>query len=88
MEYQLRGLTATDLVSYLESIDHVQARRYAQLSGEALEIASDGLRRHLRACDRMEVHPTSSAIREIIDDALTGRRIFICGTGSSETNAD
>jgi hypothetical protein len=88
MEYERRELTAADLESCLVSIDHVQARRYAQLSGQALEIANDGLRRHLRACDRMEIHPDSSAIREIIDYALSGRRILTCGAGSTETNAD
>jgi hypothetical protein len=88
MEYERRGWTAADIESYLESIDRVQARRYAQLSGQALEIANDGLRRHLRACDRMEIHPDSSAIREIIDYALSGRQIVIRGAGSPETNAD
>jgi hypothetical protein len=36
----------------------------------------------------MEIHPDSSAIREIIDYALSGRQIVICGAGSPETNAD
>jgi hypothetical protein len=30
----------------------------------------------LRACDRMDVNPDTSAVREIIDDALNGRRVF------------
>jgi hypothetical protein len=32
--------------------------------------------RHLRACDRMDVNPDTSAVREIIDDALNGRRVY------------
>ena len=31
---------------------------------------------HLRACDRMDVNPDVAAVREIIDDALNGRRVF------------
>lgn len=57
-------------------IDHIQARRYAKLSGAALEIATEGIIRHLRACARMDVNPDASAVREIIDDALNGRRVF------------
>jgi len=57
-------------------IDHIQARRYSKLGGEALEIASEGIIRHLRACARMDVNPDASAVREIIDDALNGRRVF------------
>ena len=57
-------------------IDHIQARRFSKLEGEPLEIASEGIIRHLRACARMEVNPDASAVREIIDDALNGRRVF------------
>ena len=57
-------------------IDHIQARRFSKLNGPALEIATEGIMRHLRACDRMDVNPDSSAVREIIDDALNGRRVF------------
>ena len=57
-------------------IDHIQARRYSKLGGVALEIATQGISRHLRACDRMDVNPDTSAVREIIDDALNGRRVF------------
>lgn len=57
-------------------IDHIQARRFAKLSGDSIEIATEGIIRHLRACSRMDVNPDASAIREIIDDALNGRRVF------------
>ena len=57
-------------------IDHIQARRFSKLTGPALDIAKEGIVRHLRACDRMDVNPDSSAVREIIDDALNGRRVF------------
>ena len=60
----------------LQRIDHIQARRYLKLTGVALEIATEGVLRHLRACDRMDVNPDTSAVREIIDDALNGRRVF------------
>ena len=60
----------------LIQIDFIQARRFAKLSGAALEIATEGIIRHLRACARMDVNPDASAIREVIDDALQGRRVF------------
>ena len=60
----------------LMRIDHIQARRYSKLNGLALEIATEGIVRHLKACDRMDVNPETSAVREIIDDALNGRRVF------------
>ena len=60
----------------LQRIDHIQARRYLKLTGVALAIATEGISRHLRACDRMDVNPDTSAVREIIDDALNGRRVF------------
>ena len=57
-------------------IDHIQARRFAKLNGVTIEIATEGIIRHLRACARMDVNPDASAVREIIDDALNGRRVF------------
>lgn len=57
-------------------IDHIQARRFSKLSGEPLEIASEGIIRHLKACAKMDVNPDASAVREIIDDALNGRRVY------------
>ncbi len=57
-------------------IDHIQARRFAKLNGTAMEIATEGIIRHLRACAKMDVNPDASAVREIIDDALNGRRVF------------
>lgn len=60
----------------LQRIDHIQARRFSKLAGPTLEIATEGILRHLGACDRMDVNPDISAVREIIDDALNGRRVF------------
>ncbi len=60
----------------LKRIDHIQARRFSKLNGRSLNIATEGIVRHLRACDRMEVNPDISAVREIIDDALNGRRVY------------
>ena len=57
-------------------IDHIQARRFSKLTGDAIEIATEGIIRHLRSCVRMEVNPDASGVREIIDDALNGRRVF------------
>ncbi len=57
-------------------IDHIQARRYSKLADDAMEIATQGIIRHLRACARMEVNPDASAVRDSIDDALTRRSVF------------
>lgn len=68
-----RPMTLQDRVL---QIDHIQARRFSKLTGDAIEIAAEGIIRHLRACARMDVNPDASAVREIIDDALNGRRVF------------
>ena len=60
----------------LKVIDHIQARRYSKLTGGPLDIATEGIARHLRACDKMDVNPDVAAVREIIDDALNGRRVY------------
>ena len=64
------------LAERLQRIDHIQARRFSKLAGTVLEIATEGIIRHLAACDRMDVNPDISAVREIIDDALNGRRVY------------
>jgi hypothetical protein len=57
-------------------IDHIQARRFSKLTDDTLDIATEGIIRHLRACAKMNVNPDASAVREIIDDAINGRRVF------------
>jgi hypothetical protein len=37
------------LVERLKMIDHIQARRYTKLTSPTLEIATEGIIRHLRA---------------------------------------
>ena len=54
-------------------IDRIQARRFGQLTGLALEIAVGGIIRHLKACERMGVEPEMTALREIMDDGIGGR---------------
>jgi hypothetical protein len=48
--------------------DQIQARRFGKLRGEALDIATEGIVRHFRACGRMDVNPDASA--------LNGRKYF------------
>ena len=67
---------AKPLADMVNEIDRIQGRRFGKLSGAAWQIASEGITRHLRACRNMDVRPDISAIREIIDDALNGRRVF------------
>lgn len=63
MEYQRRSLTEIDIAQRLESVDRDQAHRYARLSGPVFDLANEGLRRHLRVCERLEVDPEASTIR-------------------------
>lgn len=58
------------------ALDPVQGRRFAKLDEAPLEIAAEGIRRHLLACRRSDVLPEPNAFREIIDDAIKGRRVF------------
>jgi hypothetical protein len=75
-EYKVAAAKQMTLQDRILQIDHIQARRFSKLNGAALEIATEGIIRHLRACARMDVNPDASAVREIIDDALNGRRVF------------
>ncbi len=75
-EYKVAAAKQITLQERILQIDHIQARRFAKLSGAPMEIATEGIIRHLKACARMDVNPDASAVREIIDDALNGRRVF------------
>lgn len=75
-EYMAATAKAMTLQDRIIQIDHIQARRFGKLRGETLEIATEGIIRHLRACARMDVNPDASAVREIIDDSINGRRVY------------
>lgn len=75
------------LADRLDTIDHGQARRFCKLDGVPLELATKSITEHLAACDRMNVAPDPSAIRECIDDALKGRRTFILDRYIIDANA-
>ena len=64
------------LADRIYQIDQMQYRRFVKLTGAALEIATEGIIRHLKACRRMDVQPDHCSVREIIDDAQNGRRVF------------
>lgn len=66
----------------INQIDPVQLRKFDKLTGKARDIATEGILRHLKACDRMGVLGDPSSLREICEDAALGRRIF------AETNND
>ncbi len=80
--HNFRPMTLQDRIM---QVDHIQARRFGKLTGEAVKIAAEGIIRHFRACARNDNNPDPSALREIIDDALSGRRIF-AETESDVTN--
>lgn len=64
------------LLDILKRISSFQAARYEKLTGETLDIAKAGILRHLRACARNKCVPGADAIREIIDDAQNGIKVF------------
>ncbi len=76
------GFRPMSLEDRILQIDHIQAKRFKTLKGSTFEIAAEGIIRHLRACARMDVNPDADAIREVIDDALNGKKVF------AETNQD
>jgi hypothetical protein len=73
MTIHTKPMSLTDRIL---QVDHIQARRFSKLKGASLDIATEGIIRHLRACARMDVNPDIDAVREIIDDSLNGRRVF------------
>ncbi len=75
-EYKVAAAKPMTLQDRILQNDQIQSRRFSKLGGATLEIASEGIIRHLKACARMDVNPDASAVREIIDDALNGRRVF------------
>lgn len=60
----------------INMVDFAQGRRFRLLRGEAREIAIEGITRHFRACALVGCSPDRVALREIIDDAINGRRVF------------
>lgn len=71
-----RAYRTTTMHDTILAIDQIQARRYSGLTTSALLIADEGIIRHLRACGKNDSAPDVAAIREIIDDAIGGRKIF------------
>lgn len=67
-------MTLTDRIA---EVCPLQARRFARLTGLARTIAVGGIYRHFDACDRMGVEPDKAAIREIMDDAIIGRAVYL-----------
>lgn len=63
-------------------LDPRQGERFSKIKGVPRNIAIEGIRRHFKACRKIGCNPDASAIREIIDDAMNGRRIY------SEVNND
>lgn len=53
-----------------------EAKRYSKLTGTPNNIAIEGIIRHLAACDRNDIPADYRAVKEIIDDALNGKRIY------------
>lgn len=68
--------TGDPLTDRIAQIDHIQVKRFVSLRGQSKEIAIEGITRHLRACRKLDCNPDHLAIKEIIDDALDGRRVF------------
>lgn len=69
-------IRAAALADIINPVDPTQARRIRKLTGDSLDITIEGIQRHYHFCNKSGVNPDASAIREIIDDALLGKRVF------------
>lgn len=75
-DLDLSTITTDVLGDFIFQTNEIQGRRFKKLSGETLDIVVEGILRNLRACQRMNVPADSSVFREIIDDALNGKKFF------------
>jgi hypothetical protein len=64
------------LYDYILRVDKRQAERYARLDQAAQEIAAEGIIIHLRACNKSGLIGDEGSIREVIDGAIKGIRIY------------
>ena len=69
-------MSAPTLTDRIREFAPQQAGRFSRLTGHVEAIAVEGIIRHLAACDLHDVPPDRNAVKEIIDDALNGRRIY------------
>ncbi len=60
----------------LFELDRSQARRFARLTFNQQKIAVEGIIQHLRASKHNDSNPDIHAIKEIIDGAQIGQRVF------------
>jgi hypothetical protein len=63
------------LTSALKRLSPKEAKRYFKLTETINNIATEGIIRHLAARDRNDIPADYRAVKEIIDDALNGKRI-------------
>ncbi len=64
------------MFSKLLELDKIQARRFAKLTFHKQRIAVEGIIKHLRASKNNGNDPDVFAIKEIIDGAQIGKRVF------------
>lgn len=65
-----------NMYSKLLELDRSQARRFARLTFNQQTIAVEGIIEHLRASKHNGSNPDILAIKEIIDGAQIGQRVF------------
>lgn len=70
------NIDSIDFSQTIENIDKRYVNRYQHLNESQKAIANAGILRHLRACRRVGCSPDANAIREIIEDAIVGKRVY------------
>src|SRR5260370_10733205 len=69
-------VSTNNLEQRIAEIEPSSLVKYKKLEGRAKRIATDGLLRHIMACDTHGVRVEIAAIREILNDAEDGRSVF------------
>jgi len=75
-DFTKHAMNEPTLTDRIREFAPLQAMRLARLTGQAEAIATERIIRHLAACDRHDVQPDLRVVREIIDDALNGKRVY------------
>jgi hypothetical protein len=69
-------MTISEVLEKIERTDSFYVKPFLKLTSEQQELAREGLERHFKACDSLEVNYSRDAIREIIQDASHDRQIW------------
>ena len=70
------GKKPTTLHELICEVSPKEGKRFAKLKGYRLQIAREGIIHHFRVCKKGKIEYDPAAIREVIDGALKGERVY------------